>query len=124
MIVIVVMGCVVAFLRTNVLVMVGMLLIAMGIIHALFSTCYRITEEGTLVARCSILPAKRIAIADIEALEASVMPVPSYALSLERIVIWSGGKPWLLVSPTNPSDFIKQLRKINPNIKLNRTDTV
>ena len=124
MIVIVVMGCVAAFLLTNVLVMVGMLLIAMGIIHALFSTYYRITEEGMLVARCSILPAKKIAIADIEALEVSVMPVPSYALSLERIVIWSDGKPWLLVSPTNQSDFIKQLRKINPNIKLNRTDTV
>ena len=64
------------------------------------------------------LPEKKIAIADIEALESTVMPVSSYALSLDRLIIWSNGKPWMLISPTNRADFIKQLRKINPNIQL------
>ena len=71
-----------------------------------------------LIAHCSIFPEKKIAIADIEALESTVMPVSSYALSLDRLIIWSNGKPWMLISPTNRADFIKQLRKINPNIQL------
>ena len=71
-----------------------------------------------LIAHCSIFPEKKIAIADIEVLESTVMPVSSYALSLDRLIIWSNGKPWMLISPTNRADFIKQLRKINPNIQL------
>ncbi len=81
-------------------------------------TYYRITEDDMLIAHCSIFPEKKIAIADIEALESTVMPVSSYALSLDRLIIWSNGKPWMLISPTNRADFIKQLRKINPNIQL------
>ena len=96
LIIIVIIGCVAAFLRAHVPAMIAML----------------------LIARMGFFPEKRIAIADIEALESSVIPVPSYALSLGRIVIWSDGKPWLLISPVNQSDFIKQLRKINPNIQL------
>ncbi|HIX86409.1 MAG TPA: PH domain-containing protein [Candidatus Parabacteroides intestinigallinarum] len=118
LIIIVIIGCVAAFLRAHVPAMIAMLLIAMGVIHVLLNTYYRVTEEGMLIARMGFFPEKRIAIADIEALESSVMPVPSYALSLGRIVIWSDGKPWLLISPVNQSDFIKQLRKINPNIQL------
>lgn len=118
LIIIVIIGCVAAFLRTNMLAMAGMLAVALGVLHAFFNTYYRITEDGMLVAHCSILPEKKIAIADIEALESSVMPVSSYALSLDRLIVWSGGKPWMLVSPTNRTDFIKQLRKRNPNIQL------
>ena len=46
------------------------------------NTYYRITEDDVLIAHCSIFPEKKIAIADIEALESTVMPVSSYALSL------------------------------------------
>ena len=86
--------------------------------YVFFNTYYRITEVDVLIAHCSIFPEKKIAIADIEALESTVMPVSSYALSLDRLIIWSNGKPWMLISPTNRADFIKQLRKINPNIQL------
>ena len=89
-----------------------------GYDHVFFNTYYRITEDDMLIAHCSIFPEKKIAIADIEALESTVMPVSSYALSLDRLIIWSNGKPWMLISPTNRADFIKQLRKINPNIQL------
>lgn len=89
-----------------------------GVLHVFFNTYYRITEDDMLIAHCSIFPEKKIAIADIEALESTVMPVSSYALSLDRLIIWSNGKPWMLISPTNRADFIKQLRKINPNIQL------
>ena len=107
-----------AFLRTNISAIVGMMVAALGVLHVFFNTYYRITEDDVLIAHCSIFPEKKIAIADIEALESTVMPVSSYALSLDRLIIWSNGKPWMLISPTNRADFIKQLRKINPNIQL------
>lgn len=117
-IIIVVVGCVAAFLRSNIGAMAGMLMVALGVLHVFFNTYYRITEDEFLVAHCSIFPEKRIAIADIEYLESTVMPVSSYALSLDRLIVWSDGKPWMLISPDNRADFIKQLRKINPNIQL------
>lgn len=117
-IIFVVVGCFAAFLRSNIGAMVGMLMSAFCVIHIFFNTYYRITQDEYLVAHCSIFPEKRIAIADIECLESTVMPVSSYALSLDRLIVWSDGKPWLLISPDNRADFIKQLRKINPNIKL------
>ena len=117
-IIMVVIGCVAAFLRTNISAIVGMMVAALGVLHVFFNTYYRITEDDVLIAHCSIFPEKKIAIADIEALESTVMPVSSNALSLDRLIIWSNGKPWMLISPTNRADFIKQLRKINPNIQL------
>ena len=100
-IIMVVIGCVAAFLRTNISAIVGMMIAALGVLHVFFNTYYRITEDDMLIAHCS-----------------TVMPVSSYALSLDRLIIWSNGKPWMLISPTNRADFIKQLRKINPNIQL------
>ena len=108
-IIMVVIGCVAAFLRTNISAIVGMMIAALGVLHVFFNTYYRITEDDMLIAHCSIFPEKKIA---------TVMPVSSYALSLDRLIIWSNGKPWMLISPTNRADFIKQLRKINPNIQL------
>ena len=86
-IIMVVIGCVAAFLRTNISAIVGMMVAALGVLHVFFNTYYRITEDDVLIAHCSIFPEKKIAIADIEALESTVMPVSSYALSLDRMII-------------------------------------
>ena len=74
-----------------------------------------------LIAHCSIFPEKRIAIEEIEAVEPTVMPVSSYALSLNRLIIWSKGRPWMLISPVNRKDFVKQLRQFNPTIQIKTT---
>ena len=74
-IIMVVIGCVAAFLRTNISAIVGMMVAALGVLHVFFNTYYRITEDDMLIAHCSIFPEKKIAIADIEALESTVMPV-------------------------------------------------
>lgn len=79
-IIMVVIGCVAAFLRTNISVIVGMMVAALGVLHVFFNTYYRITEDDMLIAHCSIFPEKKIAIADIEALESTVMPVSSLSL--------------------------------------------
>ncbi|MDH6358788.1 PH domain-containing protein [Parabacteroides sp. PF5-9] len=120
LIILIIGGCIVAFLSTNIGAMIGMLLIAALALHAMMNTYYRITTDGTLIAHCSIFPEKKIAIADIQALESTVMPMFSYALSMERIMIWIDDKPWMMVSPKEKQDFVKALRKINPNIVIKK----
>ena len=110
--------CVVSVLHQKVAGIVTSLVASALTLHVFFNTYYVVTADGMLLLRCGFFPKKEIAIADIEALESTVMPVSSYALSLDRLIIWSNGKPWMLISPTNRADFIKQLRKINPNIQL------
>lgn len=118
LVIMMVIGCVTAVLSTNVMAMIGMLVATLLVLHVFFNTYYRITADDILVAHCSIFPEKKIAIVDIQALEGSALPVSSYALSLDRIIIWTQDKPWLLISPTNKQEFVRLLRKINPAIEL------
>lgn len=111
-------NCVVCFMRTNVAAIIISLLMALLVLHVFFNTYYRITADGMLVAHCSIFPEKRIAIERIEAVEPTLMPVSSYALSLNRLIVWADGKPWMLISPVNRANFIKELQKINPSIQI------
>lgn len=118
LILILIAGCIKVFLGPSIPAMAGMLAVSLLTLHIFFNTYYRLTADGLLIAHCSIFPEKKIPVSEIEAIESSVMPVSSYALSLDRLMIWSHGKVWMLISPRNQADFIKQLRKINPNIKL------
>ena len=117
-IILIIAGAVKVFLSTNVAGMIIMLLIAMLTLHVLLNTWYKITTEGILIAHCSIFPEKRIPISEITELEATVLPVSSYALSLDRIIIYKGTMQWMLVSPVNKKEFVKLLRKHNPDIKI------
>lgn len=114
-------GCVLAMLETKVLPIVASLLAGILVLHVLLNTWYKITADGELIAHCSIFPEKRIPISEISAIEATVMPVSSYALSLDRIIIYKGEQQWLLISPVNKKEFVKLLRKYNPEIKVNET---
>ena len=87
-------------------------------IHMLLSTWYKITADGHLIAHCSIFPEKKIPISEISAVEVTVMPVSSYALSLDRLIIYKGDTQWLLISPVNKQDFVKLLKKHNPDIRI------
>ena len=55
---------------------------------------------------------------EISAVEVTVMPVSSYALSLDRLIIYKGDTQWLLISPVNKQDFVKLLKKHNPDIRI------
>lgn len=99
-------------------VMVMLLLCTLECIHMLLSTWYKVTADGYLVAHCSIFPEKRIAIAEISAVEVTALPASSYALSLDRLIVYKGEAQWLLISPDNKQDFLKCLRKHNPDIRI------
>ena len=100
------------------LAMISLLLTTLWCVHILLTTKYRITADGFLTAQCGFLPEKRVEISAIEAIEATMIPIFSYALSLDRLIIWSEGKPWMLISPVNRDEFVKLLLKMNPNIQL------
>lgn len=117
-ILLIVAGCVKVFLETNVWAIITMLAVAMLVLHILFNTWYKVTADGLLIAHCSFFPEKRVPISQITALERTIMPVSSYALSLDRLIVYKEGKQWLLISPVNEKEFIRLLRKINPNIEL------
>ncbi len=105
----------------SVVAMIVLLLMCMLFIHMLLTTWYKITSDGLLIAHCSIFPEKQIAIKEISAIEATVMPVSSYALSLDRIIIYKGDLQWLLISPVNKKDFVRLLRQYNPDIEVKET---
>ena len=102
----------------SVIAMIVLLLMCMLTIHMLLTTWYKITASGELIAHCSIFPEKRIPIKEITAIEATVMPVSSYALSLDRIIIYKGEAQWLLISPVNKKEFVRLLRQFNPEIEV------
>lgn len=89
-----------------------------GVYSHAVSTWYKITADGYLIAHCSIFPEKKISISEISAVEVTVMPVSSYALSLDRLIIYKGDTQWLLISPVNKQDFVKLLKKHNPDIRI------
>jgi hypothetical protein len=98
--------------------MVILLLITLQCIHMLLSTWYKITADGYLIVHCSIFSEKRIPITEISAVEVTVMPVSSYALSLDRLILYKGDTQWLLISPVNKQEFVRVLRKYNPAIRI------
>ena len=98
--------------------MIIMLLGTLLCVHMLLTTRYTITADGWLLAHCSFFPVKRIDIREITAIEVSAMPVSSYALSLDRLILYKGGQQWLLVSPRNKQEFVRLLRKFNPAIQI------
>ena len=87
-------------------------------IHTLLNTWYKLTADGFLIVHCSFFPEKRIAISEISAVEVTVMPISSYALSLDRLIIYKNGMQWMLISPENKQEFVKLLRRHNPEIRI------
>ena len=108
--------CVVSVLHQNVAAIVISLVASALTLHVFFNTYYVVTTDGMLLLRCGFFPKKEIAIADIEALQPSILPVFSYSLSLDRI--WKNGQMWMLISPQNEKEFVKLLKKFNPDIEI------
>lgn len=98
--------------------MVVTLLALLECVHILLNTWYKVTADGYLIVHCSFFPEKKIAVEEITALEASSTPVSSYALSFDRLIIWKGDQPWMLISPAGKRDFVKLLQRMNPEITI------
>lgn len=110
--------CVVSVLHQNVAAIVFSLVSSALVLHVFFNTYYVVTADGMLLLRCGFFPKKQIPIADITALQPTILPVFSYSLSLDRIIIWKGEQMWMLISPQNEKEFVRLLKKFNPDIEI------
>ncbi|MCD7936156.1 MAG: PH domain-containing protein [Tannerellaceae bacterium] len=117
-------ACIKVVLGQNLLAIAGVFLVTGLVLHVFFNTYYIITADGRLIARCGFFPKKEIDISEIEALEPSIFPAFSYALSLNRIIIWKKEGMWMLLSPCNRKEFIKALKSFHPDIELKNNTTL
>ena len=70
---------------------IPLLLVMVLCVHMLMNTWYKITADGYLVVHCSIFPEKKIKVEEVTAVESTSMPVSSYALSLDRLIVYKDG---------------------------------
>lgn len=110
--------CVVSVLHQNVAAIVISLVASALTLHVFFNTYYVVTTDGMLLLRCGFFPKKEIAIADIEALQPSILPVFQLFFIIGKIVTWKNGQMWMLISPQNEKEFVKLLKKFNPDIEI------
>lgn len=88
---------------------------------AWFNTKY-IIARGILEVRSGILKKKKIFIDEIHSIRFTKNPIAAPALSINRIEINYNQYDTILISPKNSKHFINELIKINPKIKVNKTN--
>ncbi|GAA0323765.1 PH domain-containing protein [Oceanobacillus sp. FSL W7-1293] len=88
---------------------------------AWFNTKY-IIARGVLEVRSGILKKKPIFIDKIHSIRFTKNPIAAPALSINRIEINYNQYDTILISPKNPKRFINEITKINPKIKVNKTN--
>lgn len=114
-------SCILAFVTSrNAVGQILLLLFTMLMVYLLVNTWYKITDDE-LIAHSGFFPEKHVKIAEIDKISFTHMPIASYALSLDRIVIYKEGKMWLLISPKRQDEFVKLLKKRNENIQIDRS---
>jgi len=94
------------------------ILLAIGFIGYIFTTTYYLISNEVLRIKSGFMVNKFIPIDTIRAISETNNPVSSPANSLDRLEIKYSRKGTIMVSPKNETEFINQLIKINPKIKL------
>ncbi|MDO5570166.1 MAG: PH domain-containing protein [Bacteroidales bacterium] len=89
-----------------------MLIVFMFLVETLIHTEYIIDADGYLRVQSGFLPSYKINMADIEQIKYIRNNRIAYALSFERLQIIT---PYAnrMLSPENPEEFIKEIRKYN-----------
>lgn len=107
------------FIRPNNFVKaIPLLLLTLLLMYIWLFTNYRITNNGWLIVQSGIFYKKKVAITDITAITSAFNPLSSPALSLDRLEIRTGKKIWNIISPQSKEEFVKLLKKINPQIEV------
>lgn len=86
------------------------------ILHLFLKTEYTI-DENSLKIKCGVFSYKPIKIEEIKEISKTGSILSSPAPSLDRIKIKYGKFSEVIISPEDKSDFVNELKKINPNIK-------
>ena len=93
-------------------------LIVVFLAYLYFSTFYELTSDQKLKIKIGFLYRKEIYIRSIKRIRKTKNHMASPALSGDRIEIQFNRYESVLISPKARAEFIDQLRKINPTIKM------
>lgn len=91
---------------------VTFLVVAVFLMEALLRTDYVFTGDGFLHVKCGFMPRYKIPLRDIREIRYVRSNRLAYALSYDRLMLIT---PYdtRMVSPDNPEDFIKEVRRHN-----------
>lgn len=93
-------------------------LVVVFLAYLYFSTFYELTSDQKLKIKIGFLYRKEIYIRSIKRIRKTKNHIASPALSGDRIEIQFNRYESVLISPKARAEFIDQLRKINPTIKM------
>lgn len=99
------------------LTILGLILIHLWVFHLFFNIRYTITSKEVLI-KAGFIKYKPIPIEEIKKIEKSSNLISSPAASFDRISIVYGNFDEILISPQNKSEFINQLKRMNPEIEV------
>jgi hypothetical protein len=96
---------------------VFLLPVVLFIVHMFITTNYTI-ESDQLTIKCGFLYNKTIDIKTIKKITESNNPLSSPATSLDRLEINYGKFDSVIISPKQKSEFINDIKELNPNVEL------
>jgi len=87
------------------------------VVHMFMTTNYSI-ENNELKIKCGFLSNKSIDIKTIKKITETNNPQSSPATSLDRLEITYGKFDSILISPKQKTEFINDIKRLNPNIEI------
>lgn len=94
--------------------LVGLVIILIG--YLFVDTSYKLTHDKKLKVKSGFLINKEIDVFTIEKVEPTRSPAASPALSLDRLKVIYDKHDYVIISPKEKVEFIRDLKNINPNI--------
>lgn len=85
--------------------------------HMFMTTNYTI-ESDVLIIKCGFLFNKTIDIRTISKISETNNPLSSPATSLDRLEIMYGKFDSVIISPKQKTEFINDIKKLNPNVEV------
>ncbi|MBK6699955.1 MAG: PH domain-containing protein [Saprospiraceae bacterium] len=103
--------------KTNDIGIAILLPVILFVVHMFLTTNYTI-ESDDLIIKCSFLSNKTIDIKTIKKITETNNPLSSPATSLDRLEINYGKFDKILISPKNKTEFIDDIKRLNPNVEV------
>ena len=103
--------------KTNVIGIAILLPVILFVVHMFLTTNYTI-ESDDLIIKCGFLSNKTIDIKTIKKITETNNPLSSPATSLDRLEINYGKFDKILISPKNKTEFIDDIKRLNPNVEV------
>ncbi len=103
--------------KPNLKVIAILLPVILFVVHMFLTTNYTI-ESDDLIIKCGFLSNKTIDIKTIKKITETNNPLSSPATSLDRLEINYGKFDKILISPKNKTEFIDDIKRLNPNVEV------